>query len=316
MKDPLFPPDRPLVCLAPMAGYTDRVFRLLCRESGADLATSEMISAKGLLYKSDRTRALYFAAECDAPFGVQLSGSEPRIVAEAAKIVESELGEKLLFVDLNMGCPAPKVTGNGDGCALMRNPALAGRIVEKTAGAVRVPISVKFRKGWDEAHANAEEFAKACEQGGADFLTIHGRTREQLYAGKADRACMAAVKRAVGIPVIANGDVDSGAGALETLRETGCDGVMVGRAALGNPFIFKEIHCALAEETYTPPSERERREAALRHARMEIAEKGGRAMIELRKHLAFYVRGLHDASRLRMRINSCKTLEELEEIWR
>ncbi|HRX59549.1 MAG TPA: tRNA dihydrouridine synthase DusB [Eubacteriales bacterium] len=314
MKKLPFPPGRPLVCLAPMAGYTDRTFRLLCREKGADLVTSEMISAKGLLYGSGKTRALYFAAESDAPFGVQLFGSEPEIVAGAAKIVQDDLKERLLFIDLNMGCPAPKITGNGDGSALMLQPVLAGRIIEQTANAVNVPVSVKFRKGWDKAHVNAAEFAKVCEESGADFLTIHGRTRDQLYAGKADRACMAEVGRTVGIPVIANGDVNGGESALETLRETGCRGVMAGRAALGNPFLFEEIRCALAGETYEPPSERQRRETALRHARMAIGEKGNHAMIELRKHLAFYVRGMRDAAQMRVRINACKTLADLEKI--
>jgi nifR3 family TIM-barrel protein len=274
-----------------------------------------MISAKGLLFGSGKTRALYFAAPDDAPFGVQLFGSEPETVAEAAKIVQCDLGERLLFIDLNMGCPAPKITGNGDGCALMLQPALAGEIVERTASAVRVPVSVKFRKGWDLAHVNAAGFAKVCEQSGAAFLTIHSRTRDQLYAGQADRACMAAVKRTVGIPVIANGDVDSGESALAVLRETGCDGVMAGRAALGNPFLFEEIRCALTGEVYTPPTDRQRRETALRHARMAIGEKGDHAMIELRKHLAFYVRGMRDASQLRVRINACKTFDELANIW-
>jgi len=314
MKKLPFPPDRPVVCLAPMAGYTDRTFRLLCREKGADLVTSEMISAKGLLYGSGKTRALYFAAEGDEPFGVQLFGSEPEIVADAAKTVQDDLKERLLFIDLNMGCPAPKITGNGDGSALMLRPVLAGRIIERTANAVNVPVSVKFRKGWDKAHVNAAEFAKVCEESGADFLTIHGRTRDQLYAGKADRACMAAVRRAVSIPVIANGDVAAGESALETLRETGCRGVMAGRAALGNPFLFEEIRCALTGKAYEPPSEGRRRETALRHARMAIGEKGNHAMIELRKHLAFYVRGMRDAAQLRVRINACKTLADLEKI--
>ena len=315
MTKELFPASRPVVCLAPMAGFSDRTFRLLCRERGADLVTSEMISAKGLLFMSEKTRALYLPEEGDAPYAVQLFGSEPETLGRAVAIVERDLGGQLLSIDLNMGCPAPKIAGNGDGSALMRDPALAGRIVRAVADASHVPVSVKFRKGWDAARENAVEFARICEENGASFLTIHGRTREQMYSGIADRACMARVKQAVKIPVIANGDVHSAASALDTLRETGCDGVMLGRGALGNPFVFEEIVCALEGRPYTPPTWEERRETAMRHARMALAEKGDHAIVELRKHLAFYLRGIHDAAKLRTRINSCKTLEELEQIW-
>ena len=310
-----FPDHRPAVCLAPMAGFSDRTFRLLCRERGADLVTSEMISAKGLCFMSERTRALYLPQEGDAPYAVQLFGSEPETVAKAVAIVERDLGGLLLSIDLNMGCPAPKIAGNGDGSALMRDPALAGEIVRAAAQAAHVPVSVKFRKGWDAAHENAEAFARICEENGASYLTIHGRTREQMYSGIADRACMARVKRAVKIPVVANGDVHDASSARETLRETGCDGVMIGRGALGNPFVFEEIVCALEGRSYTPPTWDERRETAMRHARMALSEKGDHAIVELRKHLVFYLRGIHDAATLRTRINSCKTLEELEQIW-
>ena len=315
MTNRLLPQNRPAVCLAPMAGFTDRTFRLLCKERGADVVYTEMISAKGLLYESGKTRALYFSKPGDAPFCVQLFGSEPETLARAAKRVEQELGEQLLCIDLNMGCPTPKITSNGDGSVLMQNPVLAGKIIEATVKAAGVPVSVKFRKGWDAAHANAADFAKMCEDSGASLLTIHGRTREQLYAGKADRACMAAVKRAVTVPVLANGDVVSGESALSLLSETGCDGVMIGRGALGNPFLFEEVRCALEGEPCTPPTVQQRRETALRHAQMALEEKGPHAMIELRKHLAFYVRGMHDAAKLRARINTCQTLEELRQIW-
>ena len=315
MNDVIFPAGRSLVCLAPMAGFSDRTFRLLCRERGADLVTSEMISAKGLLFMSERTRALYLPREGDAPYAVQLFGSEPETIARAVAIVERDLGGLLRAIDLNMGCPAPKIAGNGDGSALMRDPVLAGRIVRAAVKTAHVPVSVKFRKGWDAAHENAVEFARVCEENGAAFLTIHGRTREQMYSGVADRACMAAVKRAVSIPVIANGDVHGAASAQDTLRETGCDGVMIGRGALGNPFVFEEIRCALEGREYTRPTLQERRETAMRHARLALAEKGDHAIIELRKHLAFYLRGMPDAAKLRTRINTCKTLEELEQIW-
>ncbi len=315
MTPTFFPVNRPAVCLAPMAGFSDRTFRLLCRERGADLVTSEMISAKGLCFMSEKTRALYLPQEGDAPYAVQLFGSEPETMAKAVTIVERDLGVLLLSIDLNMGCPAPKIAGNGDGSALMRDPALAGEIVRAAVDASRVPVSVKFRKGWDAAHENAEAFARVCEENGASYLTIHGRTREQMYSGVADRACMARVKQAVKIPVIANGDVHDAVSALDTLRETGCDGVLIGRGALGNPFIFEEIICALEGRSYTPPTWDERRETAMRHARMALSEKGDHAIVELRKHLAFYLRGIHDAAKLRTRINSCKTLEELEQIW-
>lgn len=315
MMPTFFPVNRPAVCLAPMAGFSDRTFRLLCRERGADLVTSEMISAKGLCFMSEKTRALYLPQEGDAPYAVQLFGSEPETMAKAVAIVERDLGGLLLSIDLNMGCPAPKIAGNGDGSALMRDPALAGEIVRAAAQAAHVPVSVKFRKGWDAAHENAETFARVCEENGASYLTIHGRTREQMYSGVADRACMARVKQAVKIPVIANGDVHDAASARDTLGETGCDGVMIGRGALGNPFVFEEIICALEGRSYTPPSWDERRETAMRHARMALSEKGDHAIVELRKHLAFYLRGIHDAAKLRTRINSCKTLEELEQIW-
>ena len=315
MTKSIFPAGRPAVCLAPMAGFSDRTFRLLCLERGADLVTSEMISAKGLLFMSEKTRALYLPQEGDAPYCVQLFGNEPQTLAKAVLIVERDLGETLLSIDLNMGCPAPKIAGNGDGSALMRDPVLAGEIVAATAEAAHVPVSVKFRKGWDAAHENAEAFARVCEENGAAFLTIHGRTREQMYSGIADRACMARVKQAVKIPVIANGDVHDAKSALDTLRETGCDGIMIGRGALGNPFVFEEIRCALEGRDYTQPTWDERRETAMRHARMALAEKGEHAIVELRKHLAFYLRGIHDAAKLRTRINTCKTLEELEQIW-
>lgn len=306
---------RAALCLAPMAGFSGRVFRRLCLERGADVVYTEMISARGLLHGNVSTRALLCHQPEDGPLVVQLFGSEPDVVARAAKLVEDTLGSDLLAIDLNMGCPAPKITGNGDGCALMRDLPLASRIIEQTACAVAAPVTVKFRKGWDEAHENAEEFARMCRQSGADAIAFHGRTRAQQYAGAADWEALSRVKRAVDIPVIGNGDVRDGASARRMLEETGCDALMIGRAALGDPFVFTEIRAALEGRPYTPPSMEERRLAALMHARLAVAERGERSIVELRKHLAFYARGARDASQLRRRINACETLAELEQVW-
>lgn len=307
--------DRAALYLAPMAGFTDRIFRGLCRARGADVVCTEMISARGLLHGSEGTRALLRWVPGDGPMIVQLFGNEPEIVARAAAAAEGELGKALLAIDLNMGCPAPKIAGNGDGCALMRNLPLASRIIEETVRAVTVPVTVKFRKGWDDARENAAEFARMCQESGASMITIHGRTRAQQYAGAADWGCIARVKRAVDIPVVGNGDVRDGASAREMLGETGCDAVMIGRAALGDPFVFEEIRAHLAGAPYAPPTQEERRAAAIRHARMAVAERGERAIVELRKHLAFYARGACGASWLRRRINACETLAELEQSW-
>ncbi|MDO4572425.1 MAG: tRNA-dihydrouridine synthase family protein [Clostridia bacterium] len=215
------------LCLAPMAGYTDLPFRLLCREQGADIVTTEMISAKGLVYGAAATRALLSSAPEEQPLIVQLFGREPEIVAAAARIAEETLGDALLALDINMGCPAPKITGNGEGSALMREPALAGRIVEAAARAVSVPVTVKCRSGWDAGSVNAPEFARRMEESGAAMLTLHARTRERFYAGEADWALISRVRARIRIPLIVNGDVRSGRDALAMREQTGCDGVSV-----------------------------------------------------------------------------------------
>ncbi len=299
------------VCLAPMAGYTDATFRAISKSFGADIVVTEMISAKGLYYGSDRTASLLRSGE-PYPLAVQLFGSDAEIVSGIAARVADELGSRLICIDLNMGCPAPKITGNGEGSALMRTPAIAARIIEQTVARVSVPVTVKFRKGWSEREINAVEFAWMCEDSGAAALALHPRTREQMYAGQADWDALAAVKQSVRIPVIGNGDITCGADALRMRAQTGVDGVMVGRAALGNPFIFAEIRAALSGEPYTPPDADMRRAMALTHAKMAVQQKGEHAIIELRKHIAWYMRGVPGAATLRTRVNACNTWEELQ----
>lgn len=302
------------VCLAPMAGFTDVSFRLLCREQGADGLFSEMVSAKGLLFESEKTKELLRIDPAEGPVTIQLFGHEPEVVLEGAKLALEIAGENCRGIDLNMGCPAPKITGNGDGSALMKDPILAGRIVEMLAKGVHLPVSVKFRAGWDAAHKNCIEFAKIMEESGAAFLTVHGRTREQQYAGKADLDCIAGVKAAVSIPVIGNGDITDGPSARHMLSYTKCDGLAVGRGALGNPFVFREIQQLLRGETPTPATREERFSMALRHTEMVLKNKGPHGLVELRKHLPFYISGFPGASRLRVRLQQAKTLEEIREI--
>ncbi len=302
------------ICLAPMAGYTDLCFRLLCRRQGADIATTEMISAKGLVYGARATRALLASCPEDQPVIVQLFGREPEILAEAARISADVLGAGLLAVDLNMGCPAPKITGGGEGSALMKEPVLAGRIVAAVRAAISVPVTAKCRIGWDGTQKNAVEFARILEGSGADMLTLHARTREQYYGGRADWDMIARVKAALRIPLIGNGDITSGADALAMRAETGCDGVAVGRAALGNPWIFSEIHAELDGTDYLRPVEAVRRAGALEHARMALEAGGPHALIELRKHLAWYIRGVPGAAALRVQVNAAQNYEQLAEI--
>ena len=302
------------VFLAPMAGFTDACFRKLCREQGCTWTVTEMVSAKGLLYGSAKTAELLQTAPEERPVVMQLFGREPRLVAEAARRIADEHGPALAAIDLNFGCPAPKITGNGEGSALMLEPALCGRLVEAVSAACSVPVSVKIRKGFDHKHENAVEVARICEESGACMVSVHGRTREQRYTGHADWNCVAAVKAAVRIPVIGNGDVCSGADAVRLKALSGCDGLMIGRAALGNPWIFSEVRAALAGEPYTPPDAETRMRLAIRHARMTVEAKGPHGVIELRKHLARYISGKREAAALRARLNTAKTLGQIEEI--
>lgn len=299
--------------LAPMAGVTDLPFRLLCREQGAGLLCMEMISAKALQYKNRNTKALLAIHPEEYPVSLQLFGSDPDIISEMAKQIE-ELPFQIL--DINMGCPVPKVVKNGEGSALMKDPKLVYQIVSKTVRAVRKPVTVKIRKGFDDAHVNAVEIAKIVEEAGGAAVAVHGRTREQYYSGKADWEIIRRVKEAVSIPVIGNGDVTSGETALAMMRQTGCDGVMIGRGAQGNPWIFREL--AEYERTGTMPerpSGETVKEAMLRHARLQMEFKGEYLGIrEMRKHVAWYTKGLEGAARLRDAINRVESYQELKDL--
>ena len=307
------PQDVPLL-LAPMAGFSDMSFRVLCKSLGCDLTVTEMVSAKGLFYGSQKTAELLETDPAERPVVMQIFGREPEIMADMARRLAERYREALLAIDINMGCPAPKITGNGEGSALMREPLLAGHIVETVAKKTGVPVTVKIRKGYDARHENAAEIARIAEDSGAAAITVHGRTREQMYAGSADYAAIAAVRAAVKIPVIGNGDVRDGDSALRLLRQTRCDGIMIGRGALGNPFVFSEVRAALRGEAYTPPTWAERMETAVRHTRMTAANKGERGILELRKHIVYYLSGIPGAARLRTRLQNAETAEEMAQI--
>ena len=298
--------------LSPMAGVTDAAMRLLCHEQGAAWSVSEMLSAKGWIYSQGKNREaqeLLTRLPGEGAAGLQLFGREPELMAEAARMLEAAGFE---FFDLNFGCPAPKITGNGEGSALMREPELIGHIVRAVADAASRPVTVKIRAGWDENRINAVEVAKICEQAGAAAIAVHGRTRMQQYAGNADWGVIRDVKRSVKVPVIGNGDVRGGADAIRMLDETGCDGVLVGRAAQGNPWIFREIRAALAGETAAETTNRERIETALRHFELEMqlhGERGG--LLEMRKHIAWYVHGMRGAAKFRERVNRLEKPDEV-----
>ena len=299
--------------LAPMAGVTDLPFRLLCKEQGAGLLCMEMVSAKAILYKNKNTEALLSIDERELPVSLQLFGSDPDIISQIAHQIEERPFD---ILDLNMGCPVPKIVNNGEGSALMKNPKLAGEIIEKTAKAIKKPVTVKIRKGFDETCINAVEMAKIAEASGAAAVAVHGRTREQYYSGKADWDIIRQVKEAVSIPVIGNGDLLSAEDVIAMYEQTGCDGFMIGRGAQGNPWIFKQVlHYFETGETLAKPSFEEVSEMMLRHARMMLEFKGEYTGIrEIRKHGAWYTAGYPNSAKLRVMINEVETYNQLEEL--
>ena len=299
--------------LGPMAGVTDLPFRLLCKEQGAGLLCMEMVSAKAIYYNNRNTESLLEIHPDERPVSLQFFGSDPKIMSEMAKRIEER---PFAILDVNMGCPVPKVVRNGEGSALMKEPKLVYEIVSALVKAINKPVTVKIRKGFDDDHVNAVEIAKIIEEAGAAAVAVHGRTREQYYSGKADWDIIRQVKEAVSIPVIGNGDVTSPQKADELVRQTGCDGIMVARGAQGNPWIFSEmIHWEETGELPSRPDKDEIRKMMLRHARLQLEYKGEFCGIrEMRKHVAWYTKGLKGASRMREKVNAVESLEELENL--
>ena len=301
--------------LAPMAGVTDEAMRSLCRKQGADLAFTEMVSAKGLSFANEKTRHLLRLAPGEQQVAVQLFGHEPRVMAEQAAWVEQEMGDSLAYLDINMGCPARKITSKGDGSALMRDADLACAIVSAVRRAVEHPVTVKFRRGFHEGEETAPEFAKRLEEAGASALAVHGRFAEQLYRGRADWGTIARVKSAVSIPVVGNGDVKTGADAVALIEQTGCDAVMIARGAEGNPWVFSQAKAALAGKPEpAAPTVSERLAMARRHAHL-LAEREGRNIVRMRKHAMWYMAGLPGAACARGKINACVTPEDFDEVF-
>lgn len=299
--------------LAPMAGVTDQPFRILCREQGCGLLVTEMVSAKAILYNNRNTKELLAVSDEERPIAVQLFGSDPEIVAAMAHRIEDGPYD---LIDLNMGCPVPKVVNNGEGSALMREPKQVEALLSALVKAVNKPVTVKFRKGFDDDHVNAVEIARIAESCGVAAVAVHGRTREQFYSGKADWDIIRQVKEAVQIPVIGNGDIFTPQDAKRMLEETGCDGLMIARGARGNPWIFRRIaHYLDTGELLPEPDAREVGTMILRHARMQAELKGeSLGMKEMRKHIAWYTAGLRGSAALRRQCNTLETLAELEKM--
>lgn len=300
--------------LAPMASVADRAYRLICREYGASYVTSEMVSAKGLRYSDRKTNELCTVTEKERPMAIQLFGNEPEFMERAVEIVSRYNPD---IIDINMGCPVPKVVGIGCGSALMRDVKQAAAVAESVVRASSVPVTVKFRKGWDDSSVNAVELAKAMEASGAAAITVHGRTREQFYTGEADWKIISEVKKNVKIPVIANGDVTDLKSCLDMYEQTGCDLVMIGRGSYGNPFVFKEISSYYKGEEYTAPTIEEKMSVMLRHIRLilDISEKSEELAIhEARKHAAWYMNGYYASAKFRARCYNLTSYSEAEQL--
>ncbi len=303
------------IALAPMAGFTDRAMRVVSHLCGSEYAVSEMVSAKALTFGDKKTLALAKIMPDEGASAVQIFGSEPEVMAYAARVLSEPIedGAPPRAIDINMGCPVHKIFANGEGSALMRSPWLIEKIVKAVKGAIDIPCTVKLRTGVDAEHINAVECALAAESGGADMLTVHGRTRAQMYSGEVDKMTIKAVKRAVGIPVFANGDISDAKSALAMLEATGADGIMIGRGAVGNPFIFEEIRAAIEESEYTAPTLDERIDTALLQLKIAIEEKGEqRAVTEARKQIALYLHSFRGAAGIRAKINRALSFDEVK----
>lgn len=306
--------DVGVVFLAPMAGVTDLVYRKICREYGADMVYTEMVSSNGLYYNDEKSISMLETQVTERPVALQIFGNEPEIMASVVERYINDL-EHVDILDINMGCPAPKIVNNGNGSALMKNPILAGKIIEAVAKQSKKPVTVKIRKGWDDTQINAVEFAKILEESGAEAITVHGRTRDQFYAGKADWDIIGEVKAAVKIPVIGNGDVFSAEDGLEMLAKTGCDAIMIGRGCQGNPWLFKQIKQGLSQELIRVPSASEKIDLAISHLEKLAAYKGEHCAVkEMRKHMGWYIKGLKNATEVRRIINTLNTKSEVAKV--